>query len=100
MQLWLDDIRDPKDHGKPEAIWVKTAEEAIGILRDGKVTFISFDHDLGTELDGHDVATQIERLVYEGMKPMPEWSVHSANPVGEAEISSAMKSAERFGRIS
>jgi len=25
MQLWLDDIRDPKDHGKPEAIWVKTA---------------------------------------------------------------------------
>ena len=96
MQLWLDDIRDPKVYGKPEAIWVKTAEEAMAILRTGYVSFISFDHDLGTELDGHDVATEIERLVYEGLIPMPEWSVHSANPVGEAEITAAMKSAKRF----
>jgi len=100
MQLWLDDIRDPKDHGKPEAIWVKTAEMAMAILRKEHVTFISFDHDLGTELDGHDVATEIERLVYDGKIQMPQWAVHSANPVGEAEITAAMKSAERFGRIS
>jgi len=96
MQLWLDDIRDPKDHGRPEAVWVKTAEEALVILREGNVTFISFDHDLGTELDGHDVATEIELLVYEGKISMPGWAVHSANPVGEAEITAAMKSAERF----
>ena len=98
MQLWLDDIRDPKDYGKSEAIWVKTAQEAMAILREGKVTFISFDHDLGTELDGHDVATEIEQLVHDGKIAMPGWAVHSANPVGEAEITAAMKSAERFSR--
>jgi|GEM_PF-34919 len=100
MQLWLDDIRDPKDHGRAEAIWVKTAEEALTILRKGEVSFISFDHDLGTELDGHDVASEIERLVFEDKIPMPEWAVHSANPVGEAEITAAMKSAERFSNSS
>jgi len=100
MQLWLDDIRDPKDHGKPDAIWVKTAEEAMAILRKGEVSFISFDHDLGTELDGHDVASEIERLVFEDKIPMPQWAVHSANPVGEAEITAAMKSAERFSNSS
>jgi len=96
MQLWLDDIRDPKDHGRSGAVWVKTAGEAIAILRQGKVSFISFDHDLGTELDGHDVATEIERLVHDGKIPMPGWAVHSANPVGEAEIAAAMRSALRF----
>jgi hypothetical protein len=96
MQLYLDDLRDPKEWGRPDALWVKTAEEAIAVLRDGKVTFISFDHDLGTELDGHDVASEIERLVYENLIPLPEWFVHSANSVGEGEIIAAMKSAERF----
>ena len=86
------------DHGRVEAVWVKTAEEAITILREGKVIFISFDHDLGTELDGHDVATEIERFVHDGMIRMPEWAVHSANPIGKAEIAAAMKSAEKFSR--
>lgn len=98
MELWLDDIRDPKEHGKPESVWVKTAQAAIDIIHGGEVSFISFDHDLGTELDGHDVATEIERLVFEGKISMPRWAVHSANPVGEAEIVAAMKSAERFSQ--
>jgi len=70
------------------------------ILQEGKVSFISFDHDLGTDLGGHDVATEIETLVHDGKILMPEWAVHSANPVGEAEITAAMKSAEKFGQQS
>ena len=61
-------------------------------------TQFSVDHDLGTDLDGHDVATFIEQMVYEKKIPMPKWNIHSANPVGEAEIAAAMKSAERFAK--
>ena len=99
MKLWLDDLRNPNDHGNPEAVWVKSAKDAISIIRGGNVEFISFDHDLGSELDGHDVAAEIELLVHEGRISMPTWAVHSANPVGEAEITAAMQSAERFSKV-
>ena len=98
MRIWLDDIRDPKDYNQTNIIWVKTAGDAIGHLLSRQVTFISFDHDLGIDLDGHDVATFIEQMVYEKKIPMPKWNIHSANPVGEAEIAAAMKSAERFAK--
>jgi hypothetical protein len=44
IALWLDDVRP-----MPEAfdVHVKTAEEAIALLRRGIVVKISFDHDLG-----------------------------------------------------
>ena len=99
MKLWLDDMRDPVDHGHTDAVWVKTAEEAIEILRTGKVRFISFDHDLGTVLDGNDVAGEIEKLVYEGEIKLPLWKVHSANPVGSREITQTMESAARLAML-
>ena len=100
MKIWLDDLRDPKRFNKEEsewstAHWVKTAELAIKLLNEGSVTHISFDHDLGTQADGNDVAQEIERLVFEGKIAMPIWQVHSANPVGRNEIIAAMRSAER-----
>jgi hypothetical protein len=89
MKLYLDDIRNPK---VPEE-WciVRTAEEAIRMLETGKVDFISFDHDLGTELTGYDVAKAIEELVYYGRIKCPEYNVHSANPVGANNIRAAME---------
>jgi hypothetical protein len=93
MKLFLDDLRACPDG----YTLCRTAEEAIALLKTGDVTEISFDHDLGTDpVDGETVAKFIEEAVYFQKIPMPEWTIHSANPVGRQEISLAMTSAERY----
>lgn len=92
MRVYLDDVRIPRN---PEN-WriVRTAEEALSLVRTGLVSYISFDHDLGTELTGYDVAKEIEELVFAGKINCPQWNIHSANPVGARAIKAAMESAE------
>jgi len=46
MVLWLDDRRNPVEHGAIGAVWAKTYEEAIVLLETGEVTIASLDHDL------------------------------------------------------
>ena len=46
MKLWLDDIRAPWKFGCIGWTWVKTADEAIELLKTGKVEMASLDHDL------------------------------------------------------
>ena len=94
ISIFLDDLRTPPPDS--DYLVVKTAEEAIYLIENMKVTFISFDHDLGPGLSGHDVAKRIEELVYEGRIQCPKWTVHSANPVGRRNIKAAMESAERL----
>lgn len=95
MKLFLDDIRNP-----PDASWhvSRTARDAIKQLATGKVTEISFDHDLGdtSEMNGNDVASWIEWAVHEKKINLPKWRVHSMNPVGKRNIEKTMASAERF----
>lgn len=95
MYLWLDDVRPMPNAFDYHA---KTAEDAIEQLKTGNVQVISFDHDLGEEINGtgYDVACYIEKAVYLKEIPMPNWQVHSANPVGKKNIERAMKSAEKF----
>ena len=93
MRIFLDDVRNPLPmHG--EVVVVRDAPTAIALVKTGLVTWISFDHDLGTDLTGYDVAKLIEELVYLGEIRCPQWQVHSANPVGVRNIKSAMRSAE------
>jgi len=98
MKLWLDDVRTmPSEYD----FHAKTAKEAISILSKNIVEFISFDHDLGyngegTEENGATVAHFIEQEVFHGNINMPQWKIHSANPVGVMNIERAKKSAERF----
>jgi len=95
MKLWLDDTRPmPLDYD----VHVATAHAAISILQTGKVTFISFDHDLGHDKNGtgYDVAKWIEENAYSGMLRPMKWQVHSANPIGRTNIEKAMHNAERF----
>lgn len=49
MRLFLDDLRQPWKHGYLGAEWVKTAADAIAMLKTGRVTFASLDHDLKEE---------------------------------------------------
>ena len=95
MRVWLDDVRPPP---KGYDIHVATARGAIGILRTGMVTFISFDHDLGAGVNktGYDVAKWIEENAYSGLLRPIEWEIHSANPVGRNNIEKAMLNAKKF----
>lgn len=92
-RLFIDDLRDP-----PDAIWrvARSSAAAIEILAGGGVTEVSFDHDLG----GEDTAMRVvdwldERVSTDPSFPMPAWTVHSANPVGQQRIRAALEAMER-----
>ncbi len=96
MRLYLDDLRPTPSDFDARAY---TAAEAIRLLESGAVTLISFDHDLGEPENGtgYDVARWIEEQV--ATNPdfrMPDWRVHSANPVGAGNIHRAMINANRM----
>ena len=88
MKLYLDDIRTP-----PDDSWqvVRTAEEAIEILKTGKVNAMSFDHDLGEgKKTGYDVLVWIEREVFKKKMNPPKMKTHTQNPVGKEKMEAAM----------
>ena len=105
LRIYLDDIRptpayisidEYAEDRRPFTDRCYTAQEAIELLYTGEVTFISFDHDLGSPEcgTGYDVAKFIEQAAYmDPTWPIPDYVIHSANPVGALNIDRAMKSA-------
>jgi len=77
-----------------------------------KIEIVSFDHDLGENVDGYWVACQIESMAnnywqaslddfkFENrmgiILPPFAWEIHSANPVGRRNIEWAMLNAEKY----
>lgn len=97
MKLWIDDIRNPAEWRPNEHwVWVKNYKDAVSTIKDLGVSHISFDHDLGEEMTGYDIAKIIEELASNNAIGRISWEIHSANPVGAANIRMAMESAERF----
>jgi hypothetical protein len=93
MRLFVDDVRSmPAGFDRV----VRTSAEAIALLKTGKVTFLSLDHDLGSEDTGYAVALFIERAAALRELGRLDWRVHSANPVGASRIRQALECAERF----
>ncbi len=84
MRVYLDDLREAP------AGWIRACsyQEAIEILKTGKVEEISLDHDLGSskDKDGYDVVKWIEEMVFKTKFRPPYIWVHSANPVGVHNI--------------
>lgn len=96
MRVWLDDIRDPVDWGHFGWKWAKTAREAIDLLRTGKVTAISLDHDLCIQSTIGIPAiapTGLDVILWMEMNNVwPERvACHSANPYGKSCIEAVMK---------
>jgi len=103
IELWLDDERDPKNtqiqkdfSAKGSEIWVKNVPEAIQYLSKGNVSSISFDNDLGVELEGYDLAKYIEEMAYYNKIPKLTWKIHSKNPTAALRIQQAMINADRY----
>lgn len=95
IRVWLDDAR-PMPPGWTHH--VKTANEAIALLVTGRVESISLDHDLGDETvtgTGYQVACWIEEQAWTGPLAPLEILIHSANPVGAANMRAAIISAQR-----
>lgn len=96
--LWLDDIRDPKVSDwlmmyapdfvyEGKVLWVKNYNEFIDwILDNGLPDKISFDHDLGEVKSGFDCAKWLVDYCIDNQKQIPNFVVHSANPVGSENI--------------
>jgi len=94
VRMYLDDIRSPQ--GEFDII-MRSSKTAINYMeRYGCPGFISFDHDLG----GEDTAIILIKwmvemdmdLNYEFIPEGFEFNVHSANPVGAANINGYLKS--------
>jgi hypothetical protein len=97
-KLFLDDLRDPEwVHGGDASGWlvcrtVAEARAAIGSL--GWPSVVSFDHDLGLgQPTGMDLARWlVEHDLDTGSMPRGfTYVVHSANPVGAANIRGLME---------
>ncbi|WP_422928604.1 cyclic-phosphate processing receiver domain-containing protein [Singulisphaera sp. PoT] len=95
MRVWLDDER-PMPDGYD--VLVRTAPEAIDLIRSGQVTKISLNHDLGPPEagTGYDVAKAIAEMAYHGRFPEISFRVHIANPVGRKNIVDCLQNAKRF----
>jgi hypothetical protein len=90
MKLWVDDIRPPPEDYD---FLAKTYEEAVLLLQTGIITYISLDHDLGTEKTGYDIAKFIEENAINGRLPKMKCKVHSMNPIGVLNIKLALRKA-------
>ena len=96
ISVWLDDVRiKPANFD----VWVKTPEEAIGLLKQNIVEYISLDHDLGLqpeERNGYMVASWIEEHAHLGDLIPLSYNCHSANPVGRARMIQALMKADKY----
>ena len=97
MKVYLDDERETPD-GWVRSYW---PDEAIALLKTGRVEQISLDHDLGDDDrgTGYDVVIWLEeQVIVHGMTP-PIIRVHSANSSArakmEAGIATIMRHASR-----
>jgi hypothetical protein len=98
-RLFLDDIRDPSWVYPNENVedWMvcRSFAEAVAVMEDlGSPCWISFDHDLGEHTQtGYDLAHWLVNRDLDNPF-LPEdfsFSVHSANPVGAANIENLLR---------
>jgi hypothetical protein len=106
IKLWLDDERDPSNPtikdlfgSNGDEIWVKTVADAKDYISNHDVVSISFDHDLGTELTGYDLAKWIEeKAFHKQIKPI-ELRIHSMNTIGNKNIQIAIDNCNKYWEI-
>lgn len=125
--LWLDDVRNPLEetwenyiyqhtpigYMPLDIVWVKSYNEFIEWISNHSLpAIISFDHDLGKDIEtearnngmskrkarslkkglktGMDCAKWLIEYCLDNNKQLPKWHVHSYNPVGKENIQSIL----------
>lgn len=95
-KLWLDDQLDdpaaPARHTPAGYIGARSSAEARDlVIKYGVPEFMNLDHDLGENDRAMDFLHWLA-LEFATEGPVPNYVIHSANPVGSANISSFMNS--------
>lgn len=81
--IYLDDLRPIPDG----FIGLRSYGEFVAwITKHGLPDFISFDHDLGPDETGYDCAKWLVDYCLDRKQSMPDFAVHSQNPVGKENI--------------
>ncbi len=103
MKLYLDDMRTPKDSSFKI---VRSYAEAVDYVKENGIPhYISFDHDLGVDVynkilpSGYDFAKWLVEMDMDNKFTIPAdfiFNVHSANPLGRANIESYLKNYLEF----
>jgi len=101
--LFLDDLRDPNLFLNDTKTWVvvRNHSQFVEIItKRGLPDFISFDHDLCDddqeklnnfkEKTGYDCAKWLVEYCMRINHQLPEWKVHSMNPVGRDNINAVL----------
>jgi hypothetical protein len=105
-KLYLDDTRTPST---TDWVIVRTYEEFISYIEtNGLPYYVSFDHDLAQisykdgvesfeyyETTGYDCAKWLVDYCIRNNKSLPEFNVHSANPVGSENINKYLFNAKK-----
>lgn len=96
MKVYLDDLR-PTPEGWTHVYW---PNEAIELLKNGKVEIISLDQDLGDgdRGTGYDVILWIEEAVATSDFFPPEIKVHSANSSARTKTEAGIKAIQRLSK--
>jgi len=99
--IFIDDLRNPSNYVDVKNNIVKQSfnyNEFVLDIQDmfdiyGKIDEIWFDHDLGDNpYNGYDCAKFLVTFCESKNIPVPEYHIHSANPVGRKNIDSYLKS--------
>lgn len=86
--MWLDDLRVPTT----EYNWITNYNDFVTcITENGLPTSISFDHDLGTGKSGYDCAKWLVEYCLDNDLDLPDYHVHSMNPVGKRNIEALLE---------
>ena len=96
--LYLDDIRMPPDNS---CVIVRSYDEFIFRLSQQPMPdMISFDHDLGICKDGKIAKTGMDcaKWIVEKEYKIKEFKVHSANPVGKANIEGLLNQWKEYNK--
>lgn len=91
--LYLDDLRPTPEHFK--RVYSYEEFEAF-ILENGLPKLISFDHDLGEGKTGYDCAMFLVEFCLDHNLKLPDYFIHSQNPVGKENIEKLLENFERF----
>lgn len=99
--LFLDDERTVRDITwllLPLVPWIyiRSYDQFVAyITQHGVPAVVSFDHDLGLGETGYDCAKWLAWYCLDNAQPIPDFYVHSQNPVGSKNITEYLKNARK-----
>lgn len=102
-KMFLDDLRDAEKYYPNQGfVTMRTYYDAVQYVKEhGVPVFISFDHDLGDEAEdemtGYSFAKFIIDFIIDNeLQCIFDYVVHSANPVGKANIEHYLRNGFKF----